>query len=29
VLTLPVETLYALLERYAAGRPSAPSERSQ
>lgn len=27
VLTLPVETLYALLERYAAGRPPAPSER--
>jgi hypothetical protein len=26
-LTLPVETLYALLERYAAGRASAPSER--
>ena len=27
VLTLPVETLYALLERYAGGRPPAPSER--
>ena len=27
VLTLPVETLYALLERYGAGRTSAPSER--
>jgi tetratricopeptide (TPR) repeat protein len=26
-LTLPVETLYALLERYAAGRTPAPSER--
>jgi hypothetical protein len=27
VLTLPVETLYALLERYATGRPAAPSGR--
>jgi tetratricopeptide (TPR) repeat protein len=26
VLTLPVETLYALLERFAAGRPATPSE---